>query len=184
MRRPTVGSDFLSKKVIIHDVEVSLQIWDTAGQERFHQGSIGSPFFRGAHGALLVYDVNDERSMEQISQWRDECISRQDNADFFPIVVIGNKIDVREQKTESERVDTNPILNWCRDNSYGHIETSAKDGNNIEAAMLAITALALESLRNKNRGGSAVSSMGEGSQRGLKLDEKYAPKRSSCLSCS
>eukprot|EP01039_Chlorochromonas_danica_P010270 gene10269-11366_t len=98
----------------------------------------------------------------------------------------GNKIDVREQMAESERVDTNPILAWCRDNSYGHIETSAKDGNNIEAAMLAITALALESLRNKNRtgGGSGASSMGEGSQRGLKLDEKYSPKRSSCLSCS
>lgn len=176
--------------MIIHDVEVFLQIWDTAGQERFHQGNIGSQFFRGAHGALLVYDVNDERSIEQISLWRDECVSRQpEGSEFFPIVVIGNKIDIREQTPEAQRVDLTNILSWCRELGYGHIETSAKDGNGVEAAMLAITALALEAQRNKPRTATArISSVdggqGQGQGQRVKLtalgDAKYEPKRGAC----
>jgi Ras-related protein Rab-7A len=97
---------------MIHDVEVSLQIWDTAGQERFHQGGIGAAFFRGAHGALLVYDVNDERSIEQIPQWGEECISRQDNDEFFPIVVIANKVDIRDTTSVDQRVDVTSRSSW------------------------------------------------------------------------
>lgn len=180
MRRPTVGADFLSKKMNIHDVEVFLQIWDTAGQERFHQGSIGSQFFRGAHGALLVYDVNDEKSIEQISQWRDECLSRSDCGVFFPIVVIGNKIDIRDSLPEDQRVDVSGILSWCRDNSYGHVETSAKDGNGVEAAMMAITALALESQRSKSRSISTRSQTVSDLNARVRLDSKFEPKRSGC----
>lgn len=85
----------MTKKMLIHDVDVSLQIWDTAGQERFQQGTLGNSFYRGSHGALLVYDVNNKSSIEQIAQWRDECLSRQEDDTFFPIVVIGNKTDIR-----------------------------------------------------------------------------------------
>lgn len=182
LRRPTVGADFLSKKLIIHDVEVFLQVWDTAGQERFHQGSIGSSFFRGAHGALLVYDVNDERSIEQIEQWRDECLARQEGGEFFPIVVIGNKIDIRDSKPEEERVDVSSILSWCRENGYGHVETSAKDGNGVEAAMLAITALALESQRGKPRVSTRMQSVDNGQR--VRLDSKYTPKDKGCACTS
>jgi Ras-related protein Rab-7A len=151
IRRPTIGSDFLTKKMEVHEVEVSLQIWDTAGQERFQTGSLGSTFYRGSHGALLVYDVNNEKSQEQIEQWRDDCLSRQEGEEFFPIVVIGNKTDLRDAKPQSEWVDQTAILTWCRDNSYGHIETSAKDGHGVDAAMMAITGLALECKRTPRR---------------------------------
>jgi small GTP-binding protein len=138
--------------MIIHDIEVNLQIWDTAGQERFHTGSIGSAFYRGAHGALLVYDVNNEKSIEQVAQWRDECLSRKETGEevFFPIVVVGNKIDLRDVIPQDERVDQSGITQWCRENQYGHIETSAKDGHGVEAAMMAVVGLALESIRAGN----------------------------------
>jgi Ras-related protein Rab-7A len=152
LRRPTVGADFLSKKIDIHGVEVSLQVWDTAGQERFHQGSLGNSFYRGSHGALLVYDVNNAASMEQVAQWRDECIQHNDGPDnYFPIVVIGNKVDLRDQTSPENRVDQSGILAWCQDQSYGHIETSAKDGLGVEAAMVAISGLALETQRARKR---------------------------------
>ena len=77
------------------DNDVILQIWDTAGQERFQQGLLGSAFYRGSHGALLVYDVSNEKSFEQVAHWRDEAISRVDQDTFFPIVVVGNKIDLK-----------------------------------------------------------------------------------------
>jgi Ras-related protein Rab-7A len=128
LRRPTVGSDFLTKRINIHEYDVCLQIWDTAGQERFHQGTIGSSFYRGAHGALLVYDVNNEESTKQLTLWKDECTSHIEVEDYFPIVVVGNKVDIREATDEADRVDQSPVSIWCKENSLGHIETSAKDG--------------------------------------------------------
>lgn len=180
IRRPTVGADFMSKKIEIHDAMVNLQIWDTAGQERFHQGSLSSSFYRGSHGALLVYDVNNEKSMEQVQMWRDECLARYEGEAFFPIVVIGNKVDIRDQQTDiSARADQAPILSWCQENSYGHIETSAKDGNGVQAAIMAITALALEFQRTAPRGTEAFRRMDS-----VTLNQPYE-KRSSgpCSGC-
>jgi Ras-related protein Rab-7A len=176
LRRPTVGADFLSKRIVLHDTDVALQIWDTAGQERFHQGTISTSFYRGAHGALLVYDVNNEKSIEQIAQWRDECIEKAGNEYYFPIVVVGNKTDLRDQTNVSQRIDQSIILSWCRENSYGHIETSAKDGTGVEAAMMAITALAIESQKS-----NAVS---KSNSDNIKLDDLYVPQSDSyCDGC-
>lgn len=116
----------------MNDIEIVLQIWDTAGQERFHQGTIGGAFYRGSHGALLVYDVSNSKSFEQLSHWRDEALNRIEPDVYFPIVVVGNKMDL---KSELNTIDQSEVLNWCRDNGYGHIETSAKDGVGVQAAM-------------------------------------------------
>jgi Ras-related protein Rab-7A len=184
LRRPTVGADFVSKKIEIDDTEVSLQVWDTAGQERFHQGSLGNSFYRGAHGALLVYDVNNASSIEQIAQWRDECLAHQEADVYFPLVVIGNKIDVREQKKPEDRVDQREILTWCRDNSYGHIETSAKDGLGVEAAMTAITGLALEGKRLADRATVATAGGRPSTSDGMRLTSLYEPKKKGlCEGC-
>jgi small GTP-binding protein len=164
---------------MIHDVEVNLQIWDTAGQERFHSGSIGAQFFRGSHGALLVYDVNNEKSIEQIEMWRDECLSRKENDNFFPMVVVGNKIDLRESVPENQRVDQTHISQWCREQGYGHIETSAKDGHGVEAAMMAVVGLALEAQRN------ALRNPSHSVKDKIELKTLYEPKRSGmCGNCS
>ena len=187
LRRPTVGADFLSKKIDIHEVEVSLQVWDTAGQERFHQGSLGNSFYRGSHGALLVYDVNNAASIEQIAQWRDECLQHQENESYFPIVVIGNKVDLREHMRPEDRVDQKDILVWCRDQSYGHIETSAKDGLGVEAAMIAITGLALEGKRIAQRSAPLSTSTASGRSTTVdktRLTHMYEPKRKGlCEGC-
>ena len=184
LRRPTVGADFLSKKVDIHDVEVSLQIWDTAGQERFHAGSLGNSFYRGAHGALLVYDVNNASSIDQIAQWRDECLAHQDSDAYFPLVVIGNKVDIRDQTKPEDRIDQREILTWCRDNSYGHIETSAKDGLGVEAAMLAITGLALEAKRSTERNTPTSPSRTSSTGDRMRLTSLYEPKKKGlCEGC-
>jgi GTPase SAR1 family protein len=59
----------MSKHLTIDDSEVIVQIWDTAGQERFHQNTLGSAFYRGSDGAVLVYDVNNPESMDQIGNY-------------------------------------------------------------------------------------------------------------------
>jgi Ras-related protein Rab-7A len=117
--------------------------------ERFHQGTIGTPFYRGAHGCLLVYDVTNEKSIEQLALWRDELMSKVENSEAgFPIVVVGNKTD---QRTPESTYDQSMVLKWCRDNEYGHIETSAKDETGVQAAMTAIAALALEQQKSSSR---------------------------------
>ena len=78
-----MGADFFSKRIRIEGTDVVLQVWDTAGMERFHNDSLGDAFYRGAHGALLVYDVTNEKSMEQLVSWHEELISRRRPEDMY-----------------------------------------------------------------------------------------------------
>lgn len=103
--KATIGADFLTKDgVVVTDSfgqrhVVTLQIWDTAGQERFQ--SLGVSFYRGADGALLVYDVTDPHSLDNLEHWRKEFMQQvggvvaelSETATQFPFVVLGNKVD-------------------------------------------------------------------------------------------
>lgn len=75
-------------------------MWDTAGQERFQ--SLGVAFYRGADCCVLVYDVNSSKSFETLDSWRDEFLIQASPHDpeNFPFVVLGNKIDVEENKRQ------------------------------------------------------------------------------------
>merc|ERR1719419_1980030 len=67
--KATIGADFSTKEITIDDNRlITLQIWDTAGQERFQ--SLGNAFYRGADACILVYDIADERSFEEIKVWK------------------------------------------------------------------------------------------------------------------
>jgi Ras-related protein Rab-1A len=74
---------------------VKLQIWDTAGQERFR--TLTSSYYRGAHGIIIVYDVTNENSFNNIRNWvrhiNETCDQR------MPILIVGNKTDLRETAT-------------------------------------------------------------------------------------
>ena len=65
--KPTIGADFSKKEILIDNTVVTLQIWDTAGQERFH--SITSSYYRCAMGIMLVYDITNIRSFDNIAKW-------------------------------------------------------------------------------------------------------------------
>ncbi|KTG39860.1 hypothetical protein cypCar_00022512 [Cyprinus carpio] len=64
---PTIGIDFKIKTVELQGKKIKLQIWDTAGQERFH--TITTSYYRGAMGIMLVYDITNAKSFENISKW-------------------------------------------------------------------------------------------------------------------
>lgn len=109
-------------------------------------------------------------------------MAHQEPGAYFPVVVIGNKVDIREQTKPEDRVDQREILCWCRDNSYGHIETSAKDGLGVEAAMIAITGLALENKRLLER--TAVKERTQSKSAPVKLNTMYEPKKKGlCEGC-
>lgn len=89
----TIGIDFKVRTIEVDGVKNTLQIWDTAGQERFR--TITTAFYRGAHAAIVVYDVADYASWESTQYWIDMC--RQHCVSGVPIFMAANKCDKEEQ---------------------------------------------------------------------------------------
>jgi len=122
----TIGVDYKLKslEVLIKEVpkQVKLQLWDTAGQERFH--AITTSYFRGAHGVMLVFALNDLLSFERLQYWMD--IVDDQHVEYK--ILIGNKSDIVPRTVTSEM-----ISNFCKGHSgLKYMETSAKTGNCVE----------------------------------------------------
>jgi len=138
--KATIGADFLTKEVMVDDRLVTMQIWDTAGQERFQ--SLGVAFYRGADCCVLVFDVTIAKTFDNLESWRDEFLIQAAPRDpeKFPFVVIGNKIDVENQRV----VSTKRLQTWCASkNDIPFFETSAKEAINVEQAFQTIARNAL-----------------------------------------
>mmetsp|Transcript_106857 Transcript_106857/g.244741 ORF Transcript_106857/g.244741 Transcript_106857/m.244741 type:complete len:204 (-) Transcript_106857:70-681(-) len=139
--KATIGADFLTKEVKVGDRPVTMQIWDTAGQERFQ--SLGVAFYRGADCCVLCFDLTSSKSFESLQSWRDEFLvqSSPPDAATFPFVVLGNKLDLEEER----QVDAEQAKEWCRtNNDIPYHETSAMTAANIEAAFADIAVRALQ----------------------------------------
>ncbi|XP_066346044.1 GTP-binding protein YPTM1-like [Miscanthus floridulus] len=106
------------------------QLWDTAGQERFR--TITSSYYRGAHRIIIVYDITDMESFNNVKQWLSE-IDRYAN-DSVCKLLVGNKCDLAESRT----VETS--VHYAEEIGIPFLETSAKDSINVEEAFLAMSA--------------------------------------------
>ncbi|CDK25846.1 unnamed protein product [Kuraishia capsulata CBS 1993] len=140
--KATIGADFLPKDLAIDDKQVTMQIWDTAGQERFQ--SLGVAFYRGSDCCVLVYDVTNTKSFESISSWKDEFLVQANvkDPDNFPFVVIGNKIDVEENKRLISGKKAQALCAQLGNLPY--FETSAKEAVNVEQAFDVVARNALQ----------------------------------------
>ena len=118
----TIGIDFKVRNCDVDGEPVKLQIWDTAGQERFR--TITTAFYRGAHAAIIVFDVNEPSTMAGVDYWIGMCndLCMQD----VPVIIVGNKIDL--PNTE-DAIEQGEIL--AQRNNVIFMKTSAKDGTNI-----------------------------------------------------
>jgi len=125
--KSTIGVEFATKTVQIEDNKmVKAQIWDTAGQERYR--SIASSYYRGALGALLVYDITDQNSFNNAPMWLKE-VEENSEKDCL-IMLVGNKMDLTEQRQVSVRDGRS----YARKNGLAFIETSALDSTGVETA--------------------------------------------------
>ncbi|PNF39033.1 Ras-related protein Rab-37 [Cryptotermes secundus] len=126
----TVGIDFRNKVVTVDQSKVKLQIWDTAGQERFR--SVTHAYYRDAHALLLLYDVTNKTSFDNIRAWLGEI--REYAQDDVVIMLLGNKADCGSErvvrKEDGERL--------AREYNVAFMETSAKTGLNVELTFMAV----------------------------------------------
>lgn len=124
----TIGVDFKIRTIELDGKTIKLQIWDTAGQERFR--TITSSYYRGAHGIIVVYDVTDKDSFQNVKQWLHE-IDRYACENVNKLLV-GNKSDLvtkRDVTFEQGKEFADQI-------GIEFLETSAKTSANVESAFL------------------------------------------------
>ena len=151
----TIGIDFKIRIVDLDGKKVKIQIWDTAGQERFR--TITTAYYRGAMGIMLVYDVTDERSFNNIRNWLRNI--EQYASDGVNKILVGNKCDdVERRVVERERG-----AELAREYGLKFMETSAKNNLNVEEAFLTLSRDIKKRLIDT---GKLVAEIGSGSGNG------------------
>ncbi|KAG6634395.1 hypothetical protein I3843_12G114700 [Carya illinoinensis] len=124
--KSTIGVEFATRSVRVDDKIVKAQIWDTAGQERYR--AITSAYYRGAVGALLVYDVTRHLTFENVERWLKELRDHTDSN--IVIMLVGNKADLRHLRAVSAE-DATAFAE--RERTF-FMETSALESLNVENA--------------------------------------------------
>jgi len=127
----TIGIDFKIKTVEVDGKKIKLQIWDTAGQERFH--TITTSYYRGAMGIMLVYDITQEKTFDNIAKWLrniDEHAS-----EGVERMILGNKCDMEDKRM----VNKEKGEGIAREHGIKFYETSAKDNICVEEAFMKLT---------------------------------------------
>ena len=140
--KSTIGVEFATRSVQVDSKTVKAQIWDTAGQERYR--AITSAYYRGAVGALLVYDIAKHPTYQNVHRWLKEL---RDHADSnIVIMLVGNKSDLKHLRA----VPTDEAKAFATENNLSFIETSALDASNVEAAFQNILSVIYHIVAKKN----------------------------------
>ena len=136
---PTIGVDFVN-----NGKKVKLQIWDTAGQERFK--NITASYYRGGNGVLVVYDITDRDSFENLNSWLIE-IEQNANKNVYKLL-IGNKSDLEEKR----KVTYQEGKDFATSNGMQFMETSAKTASKVQEAFELLTQEIIKASVTKDRG--------------------------------
>lgn len=137
----TIGVDYRSRSILLDDRNpIKIQIWDTAGQERFR--TLGEAYYRRAHGILLVYDITDQKSFDEIETWVND-VAKYAQPNVVKILV-GNKSDL--DSTRVVEVKEGQAL--AKKHNMEFFETSAKQSQGVEEAFGTLA----RQLLSQNRG--------------------------------
>ncbi|KAJ1400791.1 Small GTPase superfamily [Sesbania bispinosa] len=174
--KSTIGVEFATRTLNVDSKVIKSQIWDTAGQERYR--AITSAYYRGAVGALLVYDVTRRATFENVDRWLKELRNHTDSN--IVVMLVGNKSDLRHLVA----VSTEDGKAYAEKESLCFIETSALEATNVENAFAEVLTqiyhiVSKKAVEGAENGTASVPAKGE------KIDLKNdvsALKRVGCCS--
>ena len=130
----TLGVDYMDKTVDYNNLKVFLQIWDTSGEEKFR--SITRNFYRNADGLLVVFDLTCKESFNHVKNWINQA---KEHKNDIKTILVGNKLDLEDER----EVDKETALKFAEKNNLKYLETSAKNGKNINNSFKEMIALIL-----------------------------------------
>jgi len=172
----TIGVEFGSRIVNVGGKAIKLQIWDTAGQERFR--SVTRSYYRGAAGALLVYDTTSRDSFNTLSNWLND--TRTLASPHIIIILVGNKKDLEEAR----EVTFLEASNFAQENDLIFLETSAKTGENVEESFLKCAKTILAKIETGEIDPETVGSGIQFSDQAIRNNIQNRQKQnSSCAGC-
>ena len=119
----TIGVEFGAKTIDINGKSIKIQIWDTAGQEAFQ--AITRTYYKGAIGALLVYDITRRETFTHVTKWLDDV--RTNSIKNVTVILIGNKKDLEDKR----QVSYEEGEAFAKENGLMFLETSAKTAYNV-----------------------------------------------------
>ncbi|KAG8497339.1 hypothetical protein CXB51_008654 [Gossypium anomalum] len=140
--KSTIGVEFQTRTLLIEHKSVKAQIWDTAGQERYR--AVTSAYYRGAAGAMLVYDVTKRQTFNHIARWLEELRGHADKN--IVIMLVGNKSDLEKQR----EVSTEDATEFAQKEGLFFLETSALAAKNVETAFLTVLTEIFNIVNKKN----------------------------------
>ena len=124
--KATVGVEFISNSYKINNKILKIEIWDTAGQERYR--SLTSSYYKGAKGAMIVYDVTNKISFENIDKWYNDMKDATEKD--ITLLIIGNKTDLSDKIVVSSEVSKDKAFTL----NLPVMETSALNASNVKEA--------------------------------------------------
>ena len=130
----TLGVDYMDKTVDYNNLKVFLQIWDTSGEEKFR--SITRNFYRNADGLLVVFDLTCKESFNHVKNWINEA---KEHKNDIKTILVGNKLDLEDER----EVNKETALKFAEKNNLKYLETSAKNGKNINNSFKEMISLIL-----------------------------------------
>ena len=145
----TIGVDFKVSTFNMNGKSIKLQLWDTAGQDRFK--NIVASYYRGAHGILLMYDITNQTSYQNVQRWYDEAQNYLQKS--VPKLLIGNKADIASQRS----VRMEEAKNLSDRLGIDYIATSAKNNINVKNAFETLTRSILNSVGTTPQGKVATT---------------------------
>ncbi|KAK9051384.1 hypothetical protein SSX86_028011 [Deinandra increscens subsp. villosa] len=159
--KSTIGVEFQTRTLTIKSKVIKAQIWDTAGQERYR--AVTSAYYRGALGAMLVYDITKRESFDHVARWVEELRAHASNS--IVIALIGNKVDLEDKRA----VPSEDAVEFAKNQGLYFFETSALTGDNVEAAFCKLLeeiycVASKKSLGRRSRNGDSLTLTG------LKID--------------
>ncbi|XP_006653946.1 ras-related protein RABA2a-like [Oryza brachyantha] len=175
--KSTIGVEFATRTLHVEGKIIKAQIWDTAGQERYR--AITSAYYRGALGAVLVYDVSKPTTFDNISRWLKEL---RDHADAnIRIMLVGNKTDLKHLRA----VATDDAHKFAEAEGLSYIETSALEATNVEEAFQLILGDIYRSISKKpvasdEAGGGAAGAVKEGKTINVAAGDANSEKKQCC----